>query len=63
MKTIQLILPDDVHQRLRYYAMQTKQTMADAARMVFASCLPDLPGQGAEDAQGEERKEEPEGSK
>ncbi len=48
VKTIQITLPDDVHQRLRNYAWETKQTMADAARTVFAHCLPPLPGEEPE---------------
>lgn len=57
MKTVQITISEEVHQRLRYYAWKTRQTMGDAHRQVLEHCLPWLPGQ--EPGQGVDEEKAP----
>jgi hypothetical protein len=53
MKTIQITISEDIHERLRFYAWKTRQTMADAHRQVLAYSLPQVPGNERQDAKPE----------
>jgi hypothetical protein len=49
MKTIQITISEDIHERLRFYAWKTRQTMGDAHRQVLDYSLPHVPGNEQQD--------------
>ncbi len=51
VKTIQITISEDIHERLRFYAWKTRQTMGDAHRQVLAYSLPHVPGHEPQDAE------------